>query len=1070
MNFFKKFEKLKVKYKTNKKRILSITVTAVGIACLLIGSSMAYLLFEASGTTQTISAGTLQLSYTNESEAIILNNAVPQSDEQGLNNNVYSITLTNTSTIKSYYELSLNNNCTVGNSYTVNGSSVTANVCIPNNYLKVAVKTNKDEDYKITSGSNVILKGYLEAKENISFEMIIWLTEETPNDYQGQTETGTPRNVIYNGNFKIYTRQMLGNEYTITNMIKNGDFEKDAANWELSGASITSDEKYSGGKSLMLSPNTTAMSTQTLSSTAPVLNHKYYGSIMYKTVSGLTAADNRFEWYNTDNSDALMVFANKKDTQGKWERLSGIGQITSTSYLDKSWYVRNFMVNATTNSYVDEVMIVDLTETFGAGNEPTKEWCDENINYFEGTTIIKVEPKGTDTLIALTDNKDNSGLYRITHQKDSTLQIGNDKNITEYRYRGASPKNYVTFNNEVWRIIGVFPTDDGTGKIENRIKIIKDQSIGNKYWDTGNSNNWARPATLNTELNTTYLNSLDSTSKSMIGNTKFYLGGYNNSLRIQKDVMYQYERKINGSTYYNGSNPNNFIGKLGLMYASDYGYAASDECIQNLYSYDDTTCKNNNWLYNIKVSEWILLQSASGSEFAFRVNSVGNVSSGYNVSSNQLAVRPVIYLKPDVKIIVGHGTSTDPYVIGMTQKDTSGANAPVLASNMIPVYYDDSKNVWKCADKDNKDIVTRWYNYDYKMWANAVTINYSDSSIKNRYFNSDGTLKIKPGEEVLMADITTMWVWIPRFNAVTPSNYNGGTQAKPNAIDVTFVKQNETALYAFTFGNKELSGFWYGKFETSHTTLASSSTKNNLGCTNETCSNANGIIIKPNETSLRYNNVSNFFFASRSMEQPNNSFGFISSEVDTHMSKNNEWGAVAYLTHSIYGRCTSSTTCTEVGINNNGSYKTGYGAPAGSNTSVTNGAYYTSLGKDASTTGNIYGIYDMSGGAGEFVMGVYNKKPDASGFNILPDEKYYNNYTGTSYTGHALTETKNWYSDYADFVGSAFPWFVRGGVYYNSSSAGVFGFSRDIGNSNFLNSSGDSLSVNSSRIVISNKL
>ena len=149
MNFFKKFEKLKVKYKTNKKRILSITVTAVGIACLLIGSSMAYLLFEASGTTQTISAGTLQLSYTNESEAIILNNAVPQSDEQGLNNNVYSITLTNTSTIKSYYELSLNNNCTVGNSYTVNGSSVTANVCIPNNYIKVAVKTNKDEDYTI---------------------------------------------------------------------------------------------------------------------------------------------------------------------------------------------------------------------------------------------------------------------------------------------------------------------------------------------------------------------------------------------------------------------------------------------------------------------------------------------------------------------------------------------------------------------------------------------------------------------------------------------------------------------------------------------------------------------------------------------------------------------------------------------------------------------------------------------------------------------------------------------------------------------------------------------------------
>ena len=624
MNFFKKFEKLKVKYKTNKKRILSITVTAVGIACLLIGSSMAYLLFEASGTTQTISAGTLQLSYTNESEAIILNNAVPQSDEQGLNNNVYSITLTNTSTIKSYYELSLNNNCTVGNSYTVNGSSVTANVCIPNNYIKVAVKTNKDEDYTIKNGGNVILKGYLEAKENISFEMIIWLTEETPNDYQGQTETGTPRNVIYNGNFKIYTRQMLEDDY------------------------------------------------------------------------------------------------------------------------------------------------------------------------FE----------------------------------------------------------------------------------------------------------------------------------------------------------------------------------------------------------------------------------------------------------------------------------------------SSGANAPVLASNMIPVYYDETNSVWKKADASNTNKTNLWYSYEssgeYKgRWANAVTVKDTN---RQTYLNAT------PGTTIPMDDINTMWVWIPRFNAVTPSNYNGGTADNPGAIDVTFVKQNETAIDAFTFGNKELSGFWYGKFETSHTTLASSETANNLGCTNETCSNANGIIIKPNVTSLRWNNPSNFFFASRSMEQTGNSFGFVSTEVDTHMSKNNEWGAVAYLTHSIYGRCADSTSCTEIGINNNKSYLTGYGAPAGSNSSQTNGAYNTELGKNASTTRTIYGIYDMSGGANEYVMGVLadtNGKARSgysssynSGFTgmlkdgttytgiTFPDSKYYNLYTGSSYTGHALTETEMWYSDGTDFVDASNPWFERGGGYYNSTGAGVF---------NFVIDSGDSGAYISSRLVISDK-
>ena len=638
MNFFKKFEKLKVKYKTNKKRILSITVTAVGIACLLIGSSMAYLLFEASGTTQTISAGTLQLSYTNESEAIILNNAVPQSDEQGLNNNVYSITLTNTSTIKSYYELSLNNNCTVGNSYTVNGSSVTANVCIPNNYIKVAVKTSNDENYTIKNGGNVILSGYLEAKENISFEMIIWLTEETPNDYQGQTETGTLRNVIYNGNFKIYTRQLLDSE------------------------------------------------------------------------------------------------------------------------------------------------------------------------------------------------------------------------------------------------------------------------------------------------------------------------------------------------------------------------------------------------------------------------------------------KPI---------------------------DESGANKPALASNMIPVYYDETGETWKKADKDNMDKTNPCYSYnssgEYKgMWANAVTVTENSRST---YLNAE------PGTIVSMDDITTMWVWIPRFNAVTPSGYNGGTQDNPGAIDVTFVKANETAIDAFTFGNKNLSGFWYAKFETSHTTLASSTTENNLGCKNETCSNANGIIIKPNVTSLRYNSVSNFFFASRSMEQTGNSFDFASNEVDTHMSKNNEWGAVAYLTHSIYGRCTSSTSCPATYLNNSEGYYTGRSGGAAENITI-NGTYpdqtsttnyntygfYTyddyllnydtntkgnkvkGKGTGASTTGTIYGIYDMSGGSGEYVMGVRadsNGNPlsgstsvSNSGFTGLvyndgdselytgipfPDSKYYNLYTGTSYTGHALTEISNWYWSVYRFVGVYSPWFVRGDNYVDFLS-GLFSF------------------------------
>ena len=385
--------------------------------------------------------------------------------------------------------------------------------------------------------------------------------------------------------------------------------------------------------------------------------------------------------------------------------------------------------------------------------------------------------------------------------------------------------------------------------------------------------------------------------------------------------------------------------------------------------------------------------------------------------------------------------------VEITNLDTSGANKPVLASNMIPVYYDEANSVWKKADKNNSQKDYRWYSYtstgEYKgMWANAVTVKEAN---RQTYLNAT------PGTTISMDDITTMWVWIPRFNAVTPSNYNGGTQSKPNAIDVTFVKQNETAIDAFTFGNKELSGFWYGKFEIGGS-LASS-------CTNETC-NVSNIVVKPNVSSLRSQKVSSFFYASRSMEQAGNSFGFVNSEVDTHMSKNNEWGAVAYLTQSIYGRCTSSTTCTEVGINNNSSYITGYGAPAGSSSSVTNGTYNTALGKDASTTGTIYGIYDMSGGAYEYVMGVYNNAKSSSGFNSLPDEKYYNNYTGSSYTGHALTETKRWYGDNDGFVSASYPWFARGGYYGAGGVTGVFYFSSHDGN--YINS-------HSSHLVISNE-
>ena len=328
------------------------------------------------------------------------------------------------------------------------------------------------------------------------------------------------------------------------------------------------------------------------------------------------------------------------------------------------------------NSYFLFTIVLIILVCIGYSSYALFSFTKISTNVIEGT-VGELKKSGVDTLIKLTDNTNDSGLYTITHAADNTLQIGANESVTEYRYRGASPKNYVTFNNEVWRIIGVFPTDDGTGNIENRIRIIRNESIGNKYWDTSDSNNWARPSTLNTELNTTYLNSLTSEAQNMIGNTKYYLGGknvtYNNGYADTPLQFYSYERKIQNTTsneFYNGTNPNSWVGKLGLMYVSDYGYASSNCENKRIYDYNSSAndiraCNDTNWLYNIKDNEWILPQNAGTSNRAFYVNSNGHVNYNFVVYNGQFAVRPVLYLKSAVKITGGSGTSTNPYTLGL---------------------------------------------------------------------------------------------------------------------------------------------------------------------------------------------------------------------------------------------------------------------------------------------------------------------------------------------------------------------------------------------------------------------
>ena len=119
-------------------------------------------------------------------------------------------------------------------------------------------------------------------------------------------------------------------------------------------------------------------------------------------------------------------------------------------------------------------------------------------------------------------------LEMYTFEHSATTQTGA---LTDYRYIGANPNNYVIFNNELWRIIGVFAVDDGNGNVEQRMKIVRNEQLSSEMsWDSIEpyENEWTS-APLNEYLNGEYYNSLTDTAKSMIGNTKYYLGGGRNN-------------------------------------------------------------------------------------------------------------------------------------------------------------------------------------------------------------------------------------------------------------------------------------------------------------------------------------------------------------------------------------------------------------------------------------------------------------------------------------------------------------------------------------------------------------
>ena len=378
---------------------------------------------------------------------------------------------------------------------------------------------------------------------------------------------------------------------------------------------------------------------------------------------------------------------------------------------------------------------------------------------------------------------------------------------------------------------------------------------------------------------------------------------------------------------------------------------------------------------------------------------------------------------------------------------SKGVNTPKLGSGMTAIKWNGSS--WEETKGNDVD----WYDYgtteSTRKWANAKT--------------SDGS----------------MWVWIPRYAYSIPSG--GYHQSSSAEINIEFMKgtSNESASGRTSFNNasgagnwnihpafnygQTVSGIWVAKFEASPegaTTNTSNSEYNGIG---------KKLQVKPGVSSWRSITISNIYTVCKNYN----------SALNSHMMKNDEWGAVAYLSKSKYGKQNE-----EVWINNSSSYITGSAgnsASAGSNTGTTND-YTSTQGVKASTTGTVYGVYDMSGGAWEYVAAYLNNgssnltnygsslvNGDAKTKNVYSkasSDNDTNNYNANSGKyGDAVYETSangntgngSWYGDCSYFPYTDWPFFHRGGLCTNGTGAGVFFF---------IDYSGDSYSSLSFRPVL----
>ena len=315
--------------------------------------------------------------------------------------------------------------------------------------------------------------------------------------------------------------------------------------------------------------------------------------------------------------------------------------------------------NLITEIYEESVLATEyITELYNNASKTTI--TNNNINYSYATSVGLMNDRlgGTTT----------------------SLDVGN------IRYYGADPNNYVSFNNELWRIIGVFKDiDDGTGKTETRVKIIRSESIGNYSWDHDLSNNWSSSdmkellnegAYYNKTIGQCYIGNLttcdfttiglNNDAKNFINNSLWYLGGSSTYKNLFANNYYSFERGTTTSSV----SSYNWVGQIGLINPSDYMYSG-DFSVCNKAGYNwDTICRDSSWLKDTSNIQWTINPNTTKnqSQYVFYILPSGYIDYyGTTVYSIGMpySTYPTLFLKSSVLITGGDGSSSNPYTLSL---------------------------------------------------------------------------------------------------------------------------------------------------------------------------------------------------------------------------------------------------------------------------------------------------------------------------------------------------------------------------------------------------------------------